>query len=108
MRTEEDQSRFVPLKGYQNPDELRDKGRHWQQIIMFFVRTQQTHTWKSPKYRFNHRQQVAFAQLQQEVVEEVERRKQQQRQHHEKEEQLLLLYYRQKLPQPFCIFANIG
>lgn len=86
MRTEEDQSRFVPLKGYQNPDELRDKGRHWQQIMMFFVRTQQTHTWKSPKYRFNHRQQVAFEQLQQEVVEEVERRKQQQQQHHEEEQ----------------------
>ena len=60
MRTEADQSRFVPLKGYQNPEEIRDKGRHWQQIVMFFVRIQQPHQWKSPIYRLKRYQREAF------------------------------------------------
>ena len=63
MRTEEDQSRFVPLKGYQQAEEIRDKGRHWQQMVMFFVRTQQPHQWKSPKYQFNAHQRDAFGRL---------------------------------------------
>ena len=75
MRTEEDQSRFVPLKGYQNPDEIQDKGRHWQQIVMFFVRTQQSHLWKSPKYVLKHHQQQAFQQLIEEAQQDVERSK---------------------------------
>jgi superfamily II DNA helicase RecQ len=79
MRTEEDQSRFVPLKGYQNPAEIRDKGRHWQQIVTFFVRTQQPHPWKSPKYRLQRHQREAWEQLEREAVGVVERQKRQAR-----------------------------
>ena len=72
MRTEEDQSRFVPLKGYQQVEEIRDKGRHWQQMVIFFVRTQQEHQWKSPKYRFNVHQRDAFQRLIEVAHNEVE------------------------------------
>jgi superfamily II DNA helicase RecQ len=75
MRTEEDQSRFVPLKGYQNPEEIQDKGRHWQQIVMFFVRTQQPHLWKSPPYTLKRHQQQAFQQLMREASQDVEQKK---------------------------------
>ena len=74
MRTEEDQSRFVPIKGYQQAGEIRDKGRHWQQIVMFFVRTQQPHSWKSPQYKFSSRQQTTFQRLRQTTYDEVESR----------------------------------
>ena len=43
MRTEEKQSWFVLLKGYQSADEIRDNGRHWQQLLMFLMRTQRPH-----------------------------------------------------------------
>ena len=35
----------------------------WQQMLMFFVRTQRQHEWKSPAYRFNRRQFAAFEKL---------------------------------------------
>ena len=74
MRTEEDQSRFVPLKGYQQRREIHDKGRHWQQMVTFFVRTQREHPWKSPRYRFNPHQQDAFQRMIEAARNEMERR----------------------------------
>ena len=63
MRSESKQERFTPIKPYQDAREIKDKGRHWQQLVMFFVRTQQPHTWKSPRYRMNRRQQQAFRRM---------------------------------------------
>ncbi|KAG9375597.1 hypothetical protein A1F94_013807 [Pyrenophora tritici-repentis] len=34
--------------------------RPWQQMLMFFARTQKEHGWKSPKYRFTRRQREAW------------------------------------------------
>ncbi|KAF2480351.1 hypothetical protein BDY17DRAFT_255096, partial [Neohortaea acidophila] len=33
------------------------------QMLMFFVRTQQPHEWRSPAYRFSKRQAKAFREL---------------------------------------------
>jgi predicted phage gp36 major capsid-like protein len=43
--------------------------RPWQQMLMFFARTQREHTWKSPKYRFTRRQRETWEAF----VEEAER-----------------------------------
>ncbi|RYN60390.1 hypothetical protein AA0117_g13059 [Alternaria alternata] len=43
--------------------------RPWQQIVMFFARTQREHAWKSPQYRFTRRQREAWEAL----VKEAER-----------------------------------
>jgi hypothetical protein len=37
--------------------------RPWQQMMMFFARTQKEHTWKSPAYRLTRRQQEAWEAL---------------------------------------------
>jgi hypothetical protein len=37
--------------------------RPWQQVLMFFARTQREHTWKSPQYRFTRQQREAWAAL---------------------------------------------
>ena len=37
--------------------------RYWQQILMFFVRTQVEHSWRSPKYRLTPRQKSTFNEL---------------------------------------------
>jgi hypothetical protein len=43
--------------------------RPWQQMLIFFARTQREHAWNSPKYRFTRRQREAWEAL----VEEAER-----------------------------------
>jgi hypothetical protein len=42
--------------------------RPWQQILMFFWRTQQPHEWRSPRYRFTRRQREAWERLVEAVV----------------------------------------
>src|SRR5690242_14240460 len=39
---------------------IGDYTRLWQQILMFFARTQREHAWKSPAYRFTRRQREAW------------------------------------------------
>ena len=63
VRTEKEQVRYQPLEVYRDRASVQEQCRPWQQMIMFFVRTQQRHEWKSPEYRFNQRQQQAFDQL---------------------------------------------
>jgi hypothetical protein len=60
IRTEAHQNVYRPLEPYQNRDDIRRQGRYWQQIVTFFVRTRQDHSWKSPLYKFNRRQDRAF------------------------------------------------
>jgi hypothetical protein len=43
--------------------------RPWQQVLMFFARTQREHTWKSLQYRFTRRQREAWEAL----IEQAER-----------------------------------
>jgi hypothetical protein len=63
IRTEMQQTRYHPLQPYQDAKEIKRRCRPWQQMLMFFVRTQRQHEWKSPPYRFNRRQFAAFDKL---------------------------------------------
>ena len=42
---------------------IGDHTRPWQQILMFFARTQREHAWKSLAYRFTRRQREAWEAL---------------------------------------------
>ncbi|CAN9283890.1 unnamed protein product [Alternaria alternata] len=69
IRTEKHQTRFQPLQPYMDQKSIGDHTRPWQQILMFFARTQREHAWKSPAYRFTRRQREAWEAL----VEEAEK-----------------------------------
>jgi hypothetical protein len=57
------------LQPYMDEKSISDYARPWQQMLMFFARTQRDHAWKSPKYRFTRRQRETWEAL----VEEAER-----------------------------------
>jgi hypothetical protein len=69
IRTEKNQTRFQPLQPYMDQKSIGDHTRPWQQVLMFFARTQREHAWKSPAYRFTRRQREAWEAL----VEEAEK-----------------------------------
>jgi hypothetical protein len=69
IRTEKHQTRFQPLQPYMDKDAIVKHARPWQQMLMFFARTQKEHTWRSPQYRFTRRQREAWEAL----VEQAER-----------------------------------
>jgi hypothetical protein len=69
IRTEKHQTRFQPLQPYMDKDAIVKHIRPWQQVLMFFARTQREHTWKSPQYRFTRRQREAWEAL----IEQAER-----------------------------------
>jgi hypothetical protein len=69
IRTEKHQTRYQPLQPYMDKDAIVKHMRPWQQMLMFFARTQREHTWKSPQYRFTRRQREAWEAL----VEQAER-----------------------------------
>jgi hypothetical protein len=48
--TEKHQTRFQPLQPYMDEKLINEHVRLWQQVLMFFARTQRGHLWKSPKY----------------------------------------------------------
>ncbi|KAG9378476.1 hypothetical protein A1F94_011592 [Pyrenophora tritici-repentis] len=60
IRTEMHQTRFQPLQPYMDKNAIVKHTRPWQQMLMFFARTQKEHGWKSPKYRFTRRQREAW------------------------------------------------
>ena len=63
IRTEMHQTRYQPLQPYQEASSIKRRCQPWQQMLMFFVRTQCQHEWKSPPYRFSRRQFDAFERL---------------------------------------------
>lgn len=63
IRTEMHQTRYQPLQPYQDAKTVNDQCKPWQQMLMFFVRNQRQHEWKSPAYQFNKRQFAAFERL---------------------------------------------
>ena len=69
IRTEKHQTRYQPLQPYMDKEAIVKHTRPWQQVLMFFARTQKEHTWKSPQYRFRRRQREAWEAL----VHEAER-----------------------------------
>jgi RecQ family ATP-dependent DNA helicase len=60
IRTEKHQTRYQPLQPYMDIKAVIQHTRPWQQILMFFARTQREHAWQSPPYRFTKRQQAAW------------------------------------------------
>jgi RecQ family ATP-dependent DNA helicase len=63
IRTEKHQTRFQPLQPYMDEKSINEHVRPWQQVLMFFARTQRGHSWKSPKYRFTRLQREAWEAL---------------------------------------------
>jgi hypothetical protein len=64
IRTEQHQTRYQPLEAYQDPEAVIQRVRPWQQILMFFWRTQEGESDKRhPPYRFTPRQQAAWNRL---------------------------------------------
>ena len=52
IRTQQIQNRYEPLQAYMNQDTIVRHMRPWQQILMFFARTQLPHEWESLGYQF--------------------------------------------------------
>ena len=63
VRTERDQTPHTPLQAYMDEDNIVQHTIPWQQVLMFFARTQIQHDWASPHYRFTERQQKAWQAL---------------------------------------------
>ena len=64
IRTERYQTRYQPLEAYQDPETIIERVRPWQQMLMFFWRTQDSASDKRhPPYRFTPRQQAAWNRL---------------------------------------------
>ncbi|KAJ5738982.1 hypothetical protein N7533_011766 [Penicillium manginii] len=57
VRTMKDESPHKPLLAYLDATAIQKHVAPWQQIMMFFARTQIEHDWESPKYSFTPRQQ---------------------------------------------------
>jgi hypothetical protein len=72
IRTEKHQTRFQPLQPYMDKDAIVKHMRPWQQMLMFFARTQREHTWKSPQYQFTQQQQEAWEALVQQAERSME------------------------------------
>jgi len=69
IRTEKHQTQYQPLQPYMDEKSINNHTQPWKQVLMFFARTQRTHKWESPKYRFTRRQQEAWEAL----IDQVER-----------------------------------
>ncbi|KAJ5860055.1 uncharacterized protein N7529_007365 [Penicillium soppii] len=63
VRTERDRLPHQPLQAYMDGEAVKRHTVPWQQILMFFTRTQAPHDWASPHYRFSKRQRAAWATL---------------------------------------------
>ena len=63
VRTERDRLPHQPLQAYMDADNIERHTIPWQQILMFFTRTQATHEWASPNYKFTRRQRAAWNSL---------------------------------------------
>ena len=63
VRTEREQTPHTPLQAYMDEENIVRHTIPWQQVLMFFVRTQTHHDWASPHYRFTERQRKAWRAL---------------------------------------------
>ena len=63
VRTERDRLPHQPLQAYMDADNIERHTIPWQQILMFFTRTQAAHEWASPNYKFTKRQRAAWNSL---------------------------------------------
>ncbi|CAI7640780.1 unnamed protein product, partial [Penicillium viridicatum] len=63
IRVQRDQLPHKPLQAYMDADNIQRHCLPWQQILMFFARTQIPHRWKSPSYRLTPRQRKSWEHL---------------------------------------------
>ncbi|KAJ9480682.1 hypothetical protein VN97_g12858 [Penicillium thymicola] len=63
VRVERDKTPTKPLQAYMVEEAIVKHSIPWQQVLMFFARTQVPHEWSSPKYSFTRRQQRAWEKL---------------------------------------------
>ena len=61
-----------PLQPYLDKEAIIRHTRPWQQVLMFFARTQKKHGWKSPPYQFRRRQREAWEALVEQAERDVE------------------------------------
>lgn len=76
IHTEKHQTRYRPLQPYMDAKALGNYGRPWQQVLMFFARTQKEHEWESPWYRFTRQQRHTWKELVAQAEEDCARREQ--------------------------------
>jgi superfamily II DNA helicase RecQ len=88
IRTEKHQTRFQPLQPYMDKEAIVKHTRPWQQMLMFFARTQKEHAWKSPRYRFTRRQREAWEALVEQAEQGVEGEKVDEEEADEMEEEM--------------------
>ncbi|CAG8359639.1 unnamed protein product, partial [Penicillium salamii] len=60
VRTMKDESPHEPLLAYLDPAGIQKHVAPWQEMMMFFARTQMEHSWPSPPYAFTRRQQQSW------------------------------------------------
>ncbi len=70
VRSDPDQKQYVPLSTYRDTSSIERRCKAWQQMVLFFVRTQREHTWKSPAYRFSQRQAARFEKMMEAIAED--------------------------------------
>lgn len=63
VRVERDKTPTRPLQAYMVEEAIVKHSIPWQQVLMFFARTQVPHEWSSPKYSFTRRQQRTWEKL---------------------------------------------
>lgn len=63
IRVQRDQLPHKPLQAYMDADSIQRHCLPWQQILMFFARTQIPHQWKSPPYHLTRRQRLSWEHL---------------------------------------------
>jgi superfamily II DNA helicase RecQ len=63
IRTEANQTRFVPLQAYMHEAELSRYAKPWKQILMFVARTRRSQEWAKPRPKFGVRQRHAWREV---------------------------------------------
>lgn len=63
VRVERDRLPHKPLQAYMDHESIQKHCAPWQQILVFFARTQVPHTWRSPRYILRGRRHRAWQHL---------------------------------------------
>lgn len=72
IRSEKQQTRYVPLMAYQDYKAIGTYTRPWQRVLMFFARTRKAEARKAaPKYRLTRPQEEAWVQFIREAKREI-------------------------------------
>jgi len=70
VRSDPNQKQYVPLSTFRDASSIERRCTALQQVVLFFVRTQREHTWRTPAYRFNPRQAARFEKMLEAIAED--------------------------------------